>query len=103
MADSVFDLVADELEQRTDLAKLEARGTVRLALREAGLDARSVTLDQMKVLLEKVLPKEMITRGVDGAEQICQAILAVASGSNAGVATPDGESPESIFRRLAEG
>ena len=103
MADSIFDLVADELEQRTDLAKLEARGTVRLALREAGLDARSATLEQMTVLLERVLPKEMITRGVEDAEQICQAILAAVSSSGASAATLDSESPEAIFRRLAEG
>ncbi len=103
MADSIFDLVADELEQRTDLAKLEARGTVRLALREAGLDARAVTPDQMKVTLERVLPKEMNTRGVENAEQICQASLDAVSGSSAGAAAPDSESPEAIFRRLAEG
>jgi hypothetical protein len=103
MADSIFDLVADELERRTDLAKLEARGTVRLALREAGLDARAVTPDQMKVLLEKILPREMNTRGVEDAEQICQAIIRAVSGSSAGAATPDSESPEAIFRRLAEG
>jgi hypothetical protein len=102
MADSIFDLVADELERRTDLSKLEARGTVRLSLREAGLDARSATLEQMKVLLEKVLPKEMNTRGVEDAEQICQAIIGAVSDSGASAATPDGESPEAIFRRLAE-
>ena len=39
MAASIFDFVADELEKRTDLAKLEARGTVRLALKEADLYA----------------------------------------------------------------
>ncbi len=38
MAASIFELVAEELEQRTDLAKLEARGTVRLALK-ANCDA----------------------------------------------------------------
>ena len=103
MADSIFDLVADELERRTDLAKLEARGTVRLALREAGLDARSVTLDQMRVMLEKVMPKEMNTRGIENSEEICRAIQDAVSGSGAAVAAPEGESPEAIFRRLAEG
>lgn len=103
MADSIFDLVADELERRTDLAKLEARGTVRLALREAGLDARSVTPEQMSVMLEKVMPKEMLSRGVEDADRICQAILGVVSASGAGPSPTNSESPESIFRRLAEG
>ncbi len=35
MAAWIFEFVADALEQRTDLDKLEARGTVRLALKEA--------------------------------------------------------------------
>ncbi len=103
MADSIFDLVADELERRTDLAKLEARGTVRLALRQAGLDARTVTAEQMSVMLHKVMPKEMHSRGVDDADRICQAILNVVSSSGAGPSAADPESPEAIFRRLAEG
>jgi hypothetical protein len=103
MADSIFDLVANELERRTDLAKLEARGTVRLALREAGLDARTVTLEQMSVMLRKVLPKEMQSRGVEDAERICEAILTALAGAEASAPSSDTESPEAIFRRLAEG
>ena len=103
MASSIFDLVADELERRTDLAKLEARGTVRLALRGAGLDARTVTPEQMSVMLRKVMPKEIHSRGVDAAERVCEAILGVVEGSSAGAAATDTESPEAIFRRLAEG
>jgi hypothetical protein len=103
MADSIFDLVASELERRTDLAKLEARGTVRLALREAGLDARSVNAEQMSVMLDKVMPKEMQSRGVEDPERICQAILSVLGSSGARPSATDSESPEAIFRRLAEG
>ena len=104
MADSIFDLVADELERRTDLAKLEARGTVRLALKEAGLDARSVTSDQMAVTLRRVLPKEIESRGIEDAERVCEGILSALEAAHpAGAATPEGDSPEAIFRRLAEG
>jgi hypothetical protein len=103
MADSIFDLVADELERRTDLAKLEARGTVRLALREAGLDARAVSSEQMTVMLRKVMPKEMQSRGIEDAESICEAIIAAVAGANTGGPPADTESPEAIFRRLAEG
>jgi len=103
MADSIFDLVADELEKRTDLAKLEARGTVRLALREAGLDVRSVTLDQMTVMLRRVMPSQMQSRGIDAAETVCEAICGTLEGSGAGSTAHDTESPEAIFRRLAEG
>jgi hypothetical protein len=71
MADSIFDFVAGELERRTDLARLEARGTVRLALKEAGLDARGVTREQMLVTLEKILPGEIRTRGVEQPDPVC--------------------------------
>jgi hypothetical protein len=100
MADApAFDWVCSELEQRTSLDRLEARGTVRIALKEAGLDSRSLTPEQMKVVLEKVLPKELGTRGVDDADGVCRGlagdVLSIDSGSGGG------ETPEEVFRRLA--
>ena len=103
MAASIFELVAEELERRTDLAKLEARGTVRLALKEAGLDARTVTAEQMIVMLQKVMPDEMRSRGVEQPEQICEAIITALKSNRAAASCPEAESPEAIFRRLADG
>lgn len=103
MAAAIFELVAEELERRTDLAKLEARGTVRLALKEAGLDARAVTPEQMIVMLQKVMPDEMRSRGVEQPEQICEAIITGLKSSRPAPGRPEAESPESIFRRLADG
>ena len=49
MPDSAaFEWTCNELEERCSLDRLEARGTVRLALKQAGLEARSVTPEQMK-------------------------------------------------------
>ena len=100
MADApAFDWVCSELEQKTSLDRLEARGTVRIALKEAGLDARSLTPDQMKVVLEKLLPKELESRGVNDAEDVCRALASAISalgGDDSGV-----ETPEEVFRRLA--
>lgn len=103
MAASIFELVAEELERRTDLAKLEARGTVRLALKEAGLEGRSVTEEQMVVMLRKVMPDQMRSRGVERPEQICEAIITALKSSSGGSSPPKAESPEDIFRRLADG
>ncbi len=103
MAASIFELVAEELERRTDLAKLEARGTVRLALKQAGLDARTVTSEQMTVMLQKVMPGEMRSRGVEQPEEICEAIVTALKSNDAGTSGPEAESPEAIFRRLADG
>jgi len=100
MADApAFDWVCDELEQQTSLDRLEARGTVRIALKQAGLDSRSLTPDQMKVVLEKLLPKELESRGVNDAEGVCRTLasgMASLGGDDSGV-----ETPEEVFRRLA--
>jgi hypothetical protein len=100
MADApAFDWVCSELEQQTSLDRLEARGTVRIALKEAGLDARSLTPDQMKVVLDKLLPKELESRGVSDAEGVCRTLasgIASLGSGDSGV-----ETPEEVFRRLA--
>ena len=67
MSASIFDFVSDELERLTRLEKLEARGTVRLALKAAGLDVRTVTTPQMVATLQKVMPNEIRARGVENA------------------------------------
>jgi hypothetical protein len=102
MAASIFDFVADEIEKRTELAKLEARGTVRLALKEGGLDARTVTGEQMAVILTKVMPGEMRSRGVENADEVCEGMVTTLKAQHPTGAPESGdESPEAIFRRLA--
>jgi len=102
MADaSAFDWVCSELEQRTCLDRLETRGTVRLALKEAGLDPRSLTATQMKVVIEKVMPAELESRGVENAESVCRELV---PGLDQLASEGDGsarETPEAVFRRLA--
>jgi hypothetical protein len=103
MPASIFDFVSEELERLSSLEKLEARGTVRLALKAAGLDARTVTTEQMVAMLEKVMPAEMRARGVENGEQICATLVAGVKASHPAAGVPDAESPEAIFRRLAQG
>jgi hypothetical protein len=100
MADSLFEFVAVNVEERTDLDKLEARGTVRIALKEAGLDPRSVTVEQMAVMLEKTLPKELETRGVTGAAELCRGLVTALKGFSVPASRSGHESPEDVFRRL---
>jgi hypothetical protein len=98
MADSaVFECVCELLERASSLDRLESRGTVRLALKQSGLAARSVTALQMTVVLEKVLPEELAARGVGDTDSlISQAVSALAAIE--GGAQHD--SPESVFARL---
>jgi hypothetical protein len=75
VADSpVFDRVCTELEARTSLDRLAVRGTIRIALKNAGLDAAAVDAAQMGVVLRKLVPAELAARGVAGAPALCERI-----------------------------
>lgn len=98
MADAAaFDFVCEQLEARTALDRLAARGTVRIALKQGGLDSRSVTPQQMAVVVEKVLAGELSTRGIANAPALC-AELAGKVRKLAQGATAD--TPDAVFRRL---
>lgn len=100
MAESqAFTIACEQLEQSSSLERIEARGTVRLALKEAGLDAASVTGSQLAVVVEKVLPRELEARGVSDPASVCSSIksaLAAARDTDG-----PGNSPEDVFSRLA--
>lgn len=101
MADSrAFDFVCNELERLTKMTRLEARGTVRLALKEAGLSAATVRGAEMQVVLQKIMPRELGARGIDGGDAMCQTI-----GASVARLQDDstGQTPEAVFSRLAGG
>ena len=98
MADAAsFDFACNELERATTLDRLETRGTVRLALKETGLEARSVTASQMATVMDKVLPKELTNRGIENADPICTMIAQALSEMRDEIAA---DSPEAVFQRL---
>lgn len=96
----VFAFVTEELERRTHLKRIEARGTIRLALKEAGLEPRAVTTQQMNVVIERLLPDALRRRKVSDPDEVCADILhglrAFASRSNLKAE----ESAYDVFRRL---
>jgi hypothetical protein len=94
---AAFDKVCDELEMRTSLDRMQCRGTVRLALKDAGLEAARVQPREMQVVLQRVLPGALETRGVEGAAAICEHI---ARGIAALAPSAEPDSPDAIFRRL---
>jgi hypothetical protein len=98
MADSeAFEHVCSQLERETSLQRLEARGTVRLVLKHAGLEARSVTSAQISVAISKVLPGELVARGIEDAEAVCTSIVSGLAALHDEVL---GDTPEAIFQRL---
>lgn len=92
-----FEHVCEEIEARTALDRLQARGTVRLALKEAGLDPGSVSPVQLAVVLQRVLPAALGARGVQDAASLCDALRTSLRGIAAGPAT---DTPEAVFARL---
>jgi len=99
---AAFDWLCTELESRSSLDRLEARGTVRIALKQSGLDVRSVSADQMKVVIEKVLPAELLARGVDDGDGICEGLVQSIKSQDLG-GDQATQSPDEIFRRLGGG
>jgi len=104
MPDSpAFALVCDHLERATSLARPAARGTVRLALREAGFDPDSVTPAQMMVVIEKVLPAELRALHIGDVDGHCSSIRGRLRRLQTGVQPGDPQSPEAVFARLGQG
>src|SRR5690606_5066988 len=58
-----FEWLCEAIEAGTSLERLEARGTVRIALKQAGLEARSATAAELAVVVGKILPRELRQRG----------------------------------------
>jgi hypothetical protein len=93
-----FEWVCAELESTSSLSALEARGTVRLTVKKAGLEANRVTPEQMGVVTERTLPGELRSRGLENADGICGAL---ASGLKHLKVSAAPDSPEDVFERLS--
>ncbi|HKE12445.1 MAG TPA: hypothetical protein VKE73_12835 [Myxococcota bacterium] len=99
-ASTVFERTCSELAQATSFDTLSARGTVRLALKSAGLDPGEVTSGQMLVVLQRLLPGELKARGVKEPESVCATIAARIDGL---APEAPAQSVEAVFRRLGGG
>ena len=93
-----FEFVCSEIERATSLTSLEARGTVRIALKAAGIEARTATPAQLKVILDKLIPGELKKRGCEDAEGICKGINTKLTAQRFDAV--GNESPEAVFARL---
>jgi hypothetical protein len=103
MAVDLFDFAAERLEQHTSFERLEARGTLRIALKAAGIEPQNLTGAQLQVVFEKVMPGELDSRGVSDVRDVCAAVLADVGSAGGGAENASAANPDEIFRRLAEG
>ena len=100
---TAFEWLCTAVEESTTLERLEARGTVRIALKEAGLEPRAVTPAELRVVVQKVLPRELRQRGVANEAALCERLIAglqVLESQGSGAAS---DTPDAIFRRLGGG
>lgn len=93
----MFEWVSDELEQRTSLGRLASRGTVRLVLKQAGLEPASVSVAQMEVVLLRLMPKALTARHVPDVDDLCGAL---ARDMRRVDHAPSSADPHDVFRRL---
>lgn len=96
---SLFDQVAERLDELTDLSRLESRGTLRIALKKAGFDAQGVTAFQFGIVIEKMVPDELASRGIADIEGVTRALMMLVATAPSESAETD--SPDAIFRRLS--
>lgn len=98
MSSPIFEAACRALEEGCDLERIESRGTVRIALSKAGLDPKTVTLHEMGVVLEQILPAELEARSIEVPAVLCERIArAVAAAEDAAAA----RRPEDVFGALA--
>ncbi len=100
MAADLFDFAAERLEHHTGFSRIEARGTLRIALKVAGLDAGSITAGQLCVVLEKVMPAELTERGEKAAVEACSAMIEDLANAPAPADDAPSSDLDGIFRRL---
>ena len=100
MATDLFDLAAEKLEEATDMNRLAARGTLRIAVKEAGLDAGKLTIPQLRAVFEKLMPKELDARGVSDAAATCKAVMDEIARSADAIDIASSASPDDVFKRL---
>jgi hypothetical protein len=96
----VFDYVCQEIERSTKLTGAVARGTVRLALKEAGLDPDSVDVAQMRVVVDELLPAELASHRIDGVEALCERLRDGLSRHQFSGATDRAGAASSVLARL---
>ena len=92
-----FEIASDTLEHASTLDRLESRGTLRLALKAAGYDPKTVGPSELAVVVERLLPKELAARGIADVEAVVERIVTRVTQMSEATGA---DSPEDVFKRL---
>jgi len=98
MASPAFEAAQTALERNAGMERWNARGALQLALMDAGLEAANVTAAQLKVVVERLLPKQLQSQKVGDVPSACEKIRDALNmlGDDA-----KADSPDRVFSRLA--
>ena len=98
MANSAaFDAAHAALEKSSGMDRWAARGAIQLALMDAGLEASTVSKEQMSVVIEKLLPRQLQSQKIADVSSVCGKIrdALMLLGDDKAVETAD-----QVFQRL---
>ena len=87
------------MEALSPMTAAQSRGTIRIALKKAGLDPASFDASQLKVVLEKVMPNELRVRGIRNAESVCRDLIQ-ALDTSFDPSTPTDDPTDSVIHRI---
>jgi hypothetical protein len=94
----IFEWLSEELARRSSLTLLQSRGTIRIALDNAGVEARTLRMGPALVVVERILPRELTVRGIANAATMCTELaLALRSAT---FTTTGPEPADTAFERL---
>ncbi len=95
----ILNWAGGQLEALSPMTAAQSRGTIRIALKKAGLDPSSFTPSQLEVVLEKIMPKELRVRGIRESGSICQSLIQ-ALRTNFDPSKPSADPTDSVIHRI---
>lgn len=95
-----FSWLGDALEKRTSLTRIEARGTVRLVLKDAGLEPSTVNAAQLGVVIARLLPTALEKRGVGDASELCEMLGQELRSLVKTLTQPEKDTAYDVFERI---
>jgi len=99
-AQSAFDWLSQEIERATGLEAPVARGTARLAVKEAGLDPDAVSREQLEVVVRELLPAELRSLRIADVEPLCERLLDGLARQSFGASADRAGSAADVLARL---
>ncbi|HBZ70435.1 MAG TPA: hypothetical protein DEP35_12195 [Deltaproteobacteria bacterium] len=68
----VFTAICEVIEETSSLNRIAARGTVRLVMKEVGLEVHDVTSREMLALLDERMPRALRACGVENVDRVIE-------------------------------